>query len=212
MLRTNFDGDPNIGLYGFATDGYCALGLNSEKARLEKELDVDAHVITILNTGLVGIFASGNSRGLILPAIMEKHEREKVKVKTLYLKSRFTALGNLVLMNDKGIILSPLLGREKREIEQFFGLRCEMTSIAGTAIVGKAGIATNKGCLVHPKTKRREISLIEDVLQVKCDIGTVNFGSPYPGSGVIANTSGVVASQQSSGPELGRIVEALGFL
>ncbi len=213
MLRMNLDGDPNLGLYGFATDKYCVVGANSALKKAEKELRVEAHFFTVFNTGLLGIFGTGNSTGLVLPDFMDRDERQRVKgMEVFYLKTRYTALGNLILMNDNGIILSPLLRKEKKDIGKFFGLRCEMTKIAGTVVVGNLGIATNKGCLLHPKVKQKEMKLIEDVLGVETDIGTVNFGSPYPGAGVIANSSGFVASEQSSGPELGRIHEALGFL
>ena len=161
---------------------------------------------------MLGIFVSGNSSGIVVPGFMEKYEREHIKLNTLYLKSRYTALGNLILMNDNGIILSPLLKKEKKGIENFFGFRCEMMKRAGLSVVGNLGIATNRGCLLHPKVKKREMEVIEDVLGVEADIGTVNFGSPYPGSGAIANSFGCVVSEQSSGPEMGRMVEALGFL
>ncbi len=212
MLRTNFDGDPNLGLYGFATDKYCVVGANLARKKLEQELKVDAHFFTAFNTGLLGIFAAGNSSGIVLPDFMDEQEREHIKPEALFLKTRYTALGNLILMNDNGIILSPLLKKEKAAVEKFFGLRCEMTKIANTVVVGNAGIATNMGCLVHPKIRKNEMKLIQEVLGVEADIGTVNFGSPYPGSGVIANSRGFVASEESSGPELGRINEALGFL
>lgn len=213
MLRMNFAGDPNLGLYGFATDRYCVVGANAARDKIEKELKVKAHFFTVFNTGLLGIFVAGNSSGLVMPDLVEKEERERVRMTdVLYLKSRFTALGNLILMNDNGIILSPLLKKEKRNIEKFFRLQCAITKIAGTVVVGNLGIATNKGCLLHPKVKKQELKVIEDVLGVDADIGTVNFGSPYPGAGIIANSFGFVASEQSSGPELGRITEALGFL
>ncbi|MBI4170180.1 MAG: translation initiation factor IF-6 [Candidatus Aenigmarchaeota archaeon] len=213
MLRMNFAGDPNLGLYGFATDEYCVVGVHAARDKIEKELKVKAHFFTVFNTGLLGIFAAGNSSGIVVPNLLEKDERKHLHMAdVLYLTSRYTALGNLILMNDNGIILSPLLRKERQEIENFFGLRCAITKIAGTVVVGNLGIATNKGCLLHPRVKKQEMKLIEDTLGVEADIGTVNFGSPYPGAGVIANSFGFVASRQSSGPELGRITEALGFL
>src|SRR3989338_1744093 len=205
MFRINFDGDPNLGLYGFATDKYAVIGMNAEAKKLEQQLKVDTHFFTAFNTGLLGIFAAGNSSGIVLPDLMDEQERDNIKPEALFLKTRYTALGNLILMNDNGIILSPLLKKEKAQLEKFFGLRCEMTKIANSVVAGNAGIGTNRGCLVHPKTRKNEMKLIQDVLGVEADIGTVNFGSPYPGSGVIANSNGFVASEESSGPELGRI-------
>jgi translation initiation factor 6 len=213
MLRMNFEGDPNLGLYGFATDKYCVVGTASAAKKIENELKTDTRFCTVFNTGLVGIFCTGNSSGIAVPSLIEKYEKAHFEgIDALFLKSRFTALGNLILMNDNGILVSPLLRKEKRRIGEFFGKRCEIAKIAGSPIIGNMGIATNRGCLLHPKVRKHEAALIEEVLGVKNDIGTVNFGSSYPGSGVIANSFGFVASEKSSGPELGRITEALGFL
>jgi len=53
---------------------------------------------------------------------------------------------------------------------------------------------------------------IEDVLKVEGDIGTVSFGSPFVGASLLANSRGFLVSEQTTGPELQRIDEALGFL
>jgi translation initiation factor 6 len=47
---------------------------------------------------------------------------------------------------------------------------------------------------------------------VPADIGTINYGGPLVGSGLVANASGYVAGQQTTGPELGRIEDALGYI
>jgi translation initiation factor 6 len=39
--------------------------------------------------------------------------------------------------------------------------------------------------------------------------GTVNFGMPLVGAGVVSSSNGAVCGQQSTGIELGRIEEAL---
>jgi len=59
--------------------------------------------------------------------------------------------------------------------------------------VGMAGIATNKGVLVHPKTTNNEIAVLEELFKLPVDIGTVNFGSHLVGSGILANSKGYVA-------------------
>ena len=185
VTRMNFNGDPNLGLYGFATDRFCLIGCNVRDKI--KSLDVPILTATLLSTELIGIFSTGNSSGIIVPDILENHELNHIKailskigVKVLVLDSRFTALGNLILMNDNGIILSNMLKENKKQIEHFFGLKCEISTIAGLDIVGSLGIATNSGCLLNPQVKRKEIKTIEKVLDIKADIGTVNFGSPFP--------------------------------
>lgn len=213
ILRTSFNGDSNLGLYGFATDKYCLVGVHSK--RLQATLDVPVYHIPLLNMDLSGIFVCGNSHGIMIPEIVEEYNMPHLRKhfdNILVLRSKYSALGNLIMMNDNGIVLSPLLKKERKKIEKFFKLPCAVSMIARQRVVGNLGIATNKGCLLHPKVKKDEMKIIEETLGVKCDIGTVNFGSPYPGAGIITNSSGFAAGEASSGPELGRINEALGFI
>lgn len=216
LLRINFDGDPNVGLYGFATDKYCFIGSDRYTAKIKDVLGVKTYAFPLLNMDLVRIFCTGNSNGIVMPQVIEDYDpvAEKIKknIQTLLIDSRYSSVGNLILMNDNGILISPLIKKHLREIEKFFGLRCEITTIANMNLIGNVGFATNKGCLLHPKVKEKEKRLIEHVLGVDADITTVNFGSPYPGAGIIANSNGFVVSEVCSGPELGRITDVLGFL
>jgi translation initiation factor 6 len=175
---------------------------------------VPVYHAAILNTNFAGLFIAGNSQGIVVPEIVEDHlpALERHFNKILVIKSNYSALGNLLLMNDNGIIISPLIKKHKKEIDKFFGLPSAISMIAKQRTVGTLGCATNRGCLLHPKARKNEMEIITKVLGVPCNIGTVNFGSPYPGAGVVANSKGFVASETTSGPELGRITEALGFL
>ncbi len=212
ILKTDFEGDENLGLIGSATDSYCILGIKPKKKF--SIVKVPVYRCSAMRTGLVGIFISGNSSGIIAPSMLEKEEIDELKkiTKTLVIDTEYTALGNLILMNDNGIVLSPMIRKYKKKIEAFFRLPCAVTKIANTGVVGSAAIATNKGCLVHPNIKEKEKDILEQTLKVPVDIGTVAFGSPFLGSGIVANSFGLIVSETTSGPELGRIVEALGFL
>lgn len=217
ILRTNFDGDPNLGLYGFATDSYCFTGADRYADRLKETLNVPVYIVHFLNMDLAKIFCAGNSAGVVAPKVIHDFDREEAEkiakhVKLLSIDTIYSSIGNLILMNDNGIVLSPFLKKHKKQIENFFGLRCEIGKIAGMNIVGSLGFATNKGCLLHPKVRESEKRLIEKTLGVDADITTVNFGSPYPGAGLIANSNGFTVSETTSGPELGRITDVLGFL
>lgn len=213
MLKTNFFGDSNIGLYGYASDKYCLLGCSPKGLKkIKAALKVPVHAFTFMNTQFAGMFSAGNSRGIVASKLVYEIRRLEEKMDILALDTRYTALGNLVLMNDKGIILSPLLRRHKNEISKFFGLPCEISKVAGLNVVGSAGIATNKGCLLHAKAREKEAALVSKTLGVPVDTGTVSFGSYYVKSGIIANSNGAAVSGSSSGVELGKISEALGFL
>ncbi len=215
--QMNLLGDPNIGLYGFATDSYCLLGVKEEKINktVNDILKVPVYNFRFLDMNLIKLLAAGNSSGVVLSSIIDRddinHFTDKFEFESKVLKTSH-AIGNFILMNDKGIVISPEIRKLKDDIEKFFSLDSVVCTIAGLNIVGTLGVANNKGCMVHPDVKEREVSLIKKSLDVEINIGTVNFGNPYPGSGVIVNNSGFLASRRTSGPELGRITESLGFL
>ena len=85
-------------------------------------------------------------------------------------------------------------------------------TIAGLKTVGMAAVATNKGLLCHPKVSDDEKMHLEKIFKVPVMIGTVNHGSPVIGSGLVANTKGAIIGNLTTGIEMGRIEEALGFL
>ncbi|VVB87645.1 Translation initiation factor 6 [uncultured archaeon] len=96
-------------------------------------------------------------------------------------------------------------------IEKALGVDVMRGTIGGLKTVGMAGVATNKGVLVHPKTSAREIAVLEELFHLPVDIGTVNFGSHLVGSGILANSKGYVAGEDTTGPEITRIEDALGY-
>ena len=72
--------------------------------------------------------------------------------------------------------------------------------------------ATNKGVLLHPSASQEDIKLVEKILKVPADIGTVNNGTSLVGACAVATTKGVIVSLNTTGPELARIEETFGFL
>src|SRR3990172_8728785 len=119
IIKSSFHGDPNVGLYGFATDSYGICGVRNKK--LEKTLGVKFHLIPLYGTHLSGLFAAGNSQGIVVSDILGKNDIKHMKSITnvLILDTSFTATGNLVLANDNGVIISLLLRKFKKQIEEF---------------------------------------------------------------------------------------------
>jgi len=219
ILQTNFFGDPNIGLFGKCSDSICLLGnFFSEKynKRIEDVLKTDVLPLTIANTYLIGIFCCLNSKGIVLPKIVESWELKKIKETGLnveILKTKFTALGNLILCNDKGAIISKILKKtDKKRIEDCLGVEAAYSTIASMSNIGSCGVATNSGCLVHRDANDSEIKKIQDIVKVNVDVGTANFGSPFVGSCLLANSKGAVIGRSSTGPEVNRMMETLGYL
>lgn len=68
--------------------------------------------------------------------------------------------------------------------------------------VGSLAVATNKGVLAHPLLQDSERKLLEELFKVPVDVGTVNCGVPYVGSGLIANRRAAIAGTMTTGPEM----------
>ncbi len=214
FLKAKFNGDPNIGLYGFATDDYCLLGTEPSKkvlADMEKTLKTKVLITTVAGTELLGLFAAGNRHGIILTKIVEDFEISKIKknlgLNVVVLNSRETALGNLILCNDKGCLIPIKLKRFKREISDVLDCDVDTGAIADFDIVGSVGVANNNGCLCHSEAREEEMKKIEELLKVKVDVGTVGYGSPFLRPGIIVNGNGLLFSETSTGPEIGRLEE-----
>jgi translation initiation factor 6 len=75
--------------------------------------------------------------------------------------------------------------------------------------VGSLAVATNKGVLAHPLLKDSERTLLHDALKVPVDVGTVNCGIPYVGTGLICNSLAAIAGSMTTGPEMFIIGNAL---
>ncbi len=214
FIRTNFNGDTNLGLYGFATDGYCLLGNHPKHThKMEELLKAKIKIAQIAGTELAGIFAAGNSSGILVSKIADARELKEIKkalgINVLVIKAKETAIGNLVLCNDKGCIISAKLRKYGKDIAETLDCETAVGGIAGLHIVGSAAAASNKGCLCHRESNEEELRLVEEMLKVKADIGSIG-GSPFVKAGLIANSFGVAVSEEATGPELQRIDEVFG--
>ncbi|MBN2101338.1 MAG: translation initiation factor IF-6 [Candidatus Aenigmarchaeota archaeon] len=215
--RLDFQGNSFIGLFSFASDSLCIIGRGASAKHteiLKAVLKVDVIETTFLGTELAGIFVAGNSRGVIVSDKLDEEEIELLKRKTnvLVLSTRYTALGNLILCNDSGCIISDELEKFSKKISDFLKVTVKTGTIDEINLVGSLGVCTNKGCLVHKNIRDAEKKRLEDVLKVPVDTGTVNFGSGWVRSGLVANSNGFIAGKDTSGPEMGNAAEAFGFV
>ena len=220
VLRATFAGSNAIGVFARATDDFVLLrpDLDDEQVgAVAEELGVPAVPTTIGGASTVGALAAGNANGLLVSEQALDHEidrlSEELPVPVEPLPGRINAAGNVVLANDAGAYVHPDLSRSAvRTIMEVLDVPVERADIAGVRTVGTAAVATNTGVLCHPKASAEELQALESHLDVHADIGTINYGGPLIGSGLVANGAGYVAGQDTTGPELGRIEDALGFV
>jgi len=158
--------------------------------------------------------ACANSNGIILSSFVNQEEIDIIKAgfdgNITVMESRKTAFGNLVLANDKGAVVDARMKDfVMKQVSDTLGVEVVPGRIADLTYVGSLAVATNKGVLAHPMLKEEEKKLLESVLQVPVDVGTINCGIPYVGTGLIANSHAAVAGSLTTGPEMFIIGNAL---
>ena len=220
MLRASFSGSPYVGVFARATDGYVLVRSDLEEELCESvgdELDATVVPTTVGGSSTVGALATGNANGLLVSSRVRETEREAIEAATgasvTTLPGRINAAGNVVLANDEGAYAHPDLSRAAvRAVEDGLDVPVTRGRIGGVNTVGTAAVATNRGVLCHPKATDEELDAVEEALGVHADIGTINYGGPLIGSGLVANVNGYVVGEETTGPELGRIEDALGYV
>lgn len=219
MLRTAFSGSPYVGVFARATNDCLLVRPDIDEGLREEcgsELDVPVVSTTIGGSGTVGSLATGNSNGLLVSSRITEREREQiadaVDLPVTELPGRINAAGNVVLANDSGAYVHPDLTRDAvQAVKRGLDVPVERGDIAGVMTVGTAAVATDRGVLCHPKSTDEELDELEAHLDVPADIGTINYGGPLVGSGLLANNEGYIVGERTTGPELGRIDSALGY-
>ena len=215
----SFNNNSNIGLYAFANDEICLVGQevdDESMSKIKEILNVPTHKISIAGTSLVGVFCAGNSNILLVPHIIQKSEEDElIRLGINYKKinTKFTALGNIIATNNKGAVLSPEFSDEEvKLISEYLAVPAKKGKISELNNMGSCLKVNNIGGIAHKDINKAEIEFIQNVLQIEILDGTVNMGSPYVSSGIIANSNGFIIGSQSAGPEITNADIALGFL
>ncbi|GAB7090625.1 translation initiation factor IF-6 [Halorubrum luteum] len=220
MLRATFTGSSYVGVFARVLDDLLLVRPDVDEdlaADLGAEFDAEPLATTVGGSNTVGSLAVGNENGILLSERATERERERIDDATdrpvRELPGRINAAGNVVLANDYGAYVHPDLPRESiRSIKETLDVPVERGALGGVRTVGAAAVANDTGVLCHPKASESELQAVEDALDVYADLGTINYGGPLVGSGLVANDHGYVVGEDTTGPELGRIEETLGFI
>ncbi|UCD14479.1 MAG: translation initiation factor IF-6 [Thermoplasmatales archaeon] len=215
----DFNENPNIGVYCRANDSIVFLQKNllkRVKNKISSALDVNLVELSIADATIIGSLLALNSKGAVVTDLVDKETMDKMKEQGLdvfVVKDVINAAGNDILVNDNGALIHPDMSiGSMKKIGDTLGVSVEKGTIATLKTIGMAAVVTNKGCLCHPKVTDKEKKQMEKLFDVNVMIGTVNHGVPMVGSGLVANTKGAIIGNLTTGIEMGRIEEALGFL
>ena len=216
IIKYDVYSGPNIGIFTSVNDKFVFLpnGFAQTKAEnLAKYLQTEYIMTPVANTRLLGVLMVLNNHGILLPrtssteeiAYLQKSTGLNVKI----LDTKHNALGNLICVNDKGGIVSPLIEKEFiKEIEDVLDIEVIQKRIAGFDQVGAVMEANNFGAVIHPETDEEDIKNFSNILGVNIEPATINGGIPFVSSGILANSNAVVVGNLTSGPEIMMLTRA----
>ncbi|MEM0002237.1 MAG: translation initiation factor IF-6 [Desulfurococcaceae archaeon] len=218
ITKMSFFGNPNIGIYAYVNDKILVVPPGIGKDDIDemnsvlKTIPIEAKIAgTILN----GVFLAGNNNTIIVPHIVFEEELEHIRksikelgldVEVVVSESKYTALGNLILCNSRGCIVSPLIEEsEVKKLADILGVEVLKARLVNLDVPGSVAVINDQGGVIHPDANEDDLKIIKNVAKITVEYATVNGGMPYVKSGLLANNKGVVVGGNTTGPEVLRI-------
>ena len=216
IIKYDVYSGPNIGIFTNVNDKFVFVpnGYAETKAEnLAKYLHTEYIMTPVANTRLLGVLMVLNNHGILLPRTSSPEEianfQKTTDLNVKILDTKYNALGNLISVNDKGGIISPLVEKEFiKEIEDVLDIEVIQKRIAGYDQVGAVMEANNFGAVIHPETDEEDIKNFSNILGVNVEPATINGGIPFVSSGILANSNAVVVGNLTSGPEIMMLTRA----
>ena len=201
---------PNIGIFTCVNDKFVFVPNGFAKTKAENlahYLQTEYLMTPVANTRLLGILMVLNNHGMLLPRTSSPEEitnlRKCTDLNVKILDTKYNALGNLISVNDKGGIVSPIIEKEYvKEIEDVLDIEVIQKKIAGYYQVGAVMEANNSGGIIHPETEEEDIKKISNILGVNVEPATINGGTPFISSGMLTNNNAIVVGNLTTGPEI----------
>jgi len=216
IIKYDVYSGPNIGIFTSVNDKFVFIpnGFAKTKAEnLARYLQTEYLMTPVANTRLLGILMVLNNHGILLPKTSSPEEianlRKCTDLNVKILDTKYNALGNLICVNDKGGIISPIIEKEYiKEIEDTLDIEVMQKRIAGFHQVGAVMKANNHGAVIHPEADEEDIKNFSKILGVNIEPATINGGIPFVSSGMLANSNAVVVGNLTNGPEIMMLTRA----
>ena len=180
---------------------------------LEEALGVKPFKTTVGGSHVTGSLIAMNSNGAAVSGLAEEAELEIIRkqIPIVLLPDYINAAGNNILVNDRGAVVNPDFPDSiLKQLEELFGVEVVRSAIAGCNTIGSLCKCNNKGCVCTIDATDDDVELLKEVLKVQeVQRTTVNHGSKYVGSGVIANSKGALVGDATTPIEMGRLEDGL---
>ncbi|KAF5091655.1 translation initiation factor IF-6 [Methanospirillum purgamenti] len=210
-------GDPHIGVFTRVFDDIAVVPPDAPEELIQQyqeALKVDVIRTTIQKSPIIGSLLAGNNHGLVITGMASDEEIEILSEyrDLMLLEEGMNAAGNVILANDSFAAVHPEMEEELMEaLSEFLKVPVIPLTLGEIKTVGMAAVATNAGVVVSPRSTPGEIKILEEVCDLPVGKGTVTMGNAMVGTGLVANRHGYLAGVGTSGYELGRIEDILGF-
>ncbi|HOJ96809.1 MAG TPA: translation initiation factor IF-6 [Methanospirillum sp.] len=210
-------GDPHIGVFTRVFDDIAVVPPDIPEevtARYEEALQVEIVRTTIQKSPIIGSLLAGNNHGLVVTGMATEEEIQTLSPyrDLMLLEEGMNAAGNIILANDHFAAVHPDMDEELMDaLGDFLNVPVIPLTLGDVKTVGMAAVATNTGVVVSPRSTPGEIQILEQVCDLPIGKGSVSMGNAMVGTGLVANRHGYLAGVGTSGYELGRIEDILGF-
>ncbi|NUN11440.1 translation initiation factor IF-6 [Candidatus Micrarchaeota archaeon] len=212
--KTSIQRNPFIGLFLKTNNEFTLVPRATDvkiKELVEETLNTQAIEVLINESGLLGLFSSMNSKGIVLPSFVEEPEKKLFKKLGLNIVvfSKSYSPGNNLLVNDKvGLVSMEVPDHELKQISDGLGIELFRQPLAGIPTVGSHNVATNKGLLLSNDTSQIDLKYLEKIFSLRAVVGSTNLGAGGNALGLVANDHGALTGDLTSGFEVQRIYEA----
>ncbi|XP_063904417.1 uncharacterized protein LOC135123561 isoform X2 [Zophobas morio] len=180
--------------------------------------DIPVVKTSLAGCRVIGRMCVGNKNGLLIPEAttdlelqhLRRELPDSIEVRTL--EDKLSALGNVIVCNDRVALIHPDLDKESEEIIAD-ALQVEVFRyiIANNSLVGSYCVMNNNGAMVHADASETELEDLASLLELQLATGTVNSGSKVVASGLIANDEFAYAGKDTTCEEYVSIEKALQF-
>lgn len=219
IILMEIETNPNIGLFLYSNDKFAIAGNNfTEKQikEIEKNLDVPAYQTTILGTDLIGVFTAGNNEKLIIPEIYDYEKSvfeeisQKHEIEVIEVNDKVNTFGNSLLLTNDNVIIGKEVNKAlKEKIEKKTKMKTMLMENSEYSGAGTVLIHANDKLFASQALNENDVKEFAEQI---VGVGSINSGSNFISSGVVANKNGIIMGSSSSTVEIQNLVESLDYL
>ncbi|MCQ2056265.1 MAG: translation initiation factor IF-6 [archaeon] len=218
MRYSRCGGNSNVGVFATVNESLAFVARNATCEfvdDVESTFCVEAVRTTVAGSFAIGMLMAMNENGAIVSGLAMDRELETIrkKIRIMSVDDKLNAVGNNILVNNKGAIVNPELEKAVvGQIQDVLGVECIKSTIADINTVGSVCRVTSKGAAVHPNATEEDIQLIKDVFKVNNVVRTtLNHGYGFIALCALVNSKGAIVGDETTPIEMGKFEDALDF-